>query len=457
MALRVLLVLASTLAAFWADDVGLARAATATDQGLLSAGSRFPLSVQPGYRYLLDASGRPFLVQGDAAWSLIAELRNDEVIQYLDDRRARGFNAILVSLIEHRFASNPPANAYGDVPFLVAGDYGAPNDAYFAHAEWVVQEAAKRDILVLLTPSYLGFGGGEEGWYGEMVANGVDKLRTYGRYLSKRFRAHPNVLWVQAGDFDPPNKDVVRALAEGIRSDDPRALQTAHGGPEGTALSYWRGGEPWLQVDTVYSYKHVYDSLAKAYVAPEQLPFFLIESYYENEAGVTEQDLRAQAYAAALSGGGGQVFGNNPIWHFSGAGLYPAPYTWQEALGSSGSRDMSYLEELLSALPWWKLRPDLSEKFLRSDGRGGDGRAVAATAADGSFAIVYVPDRRAISVDLDQLTGPSVRARWFDPSAGSFSAPLREGLRAAGIYSFIPNGENQSSFDDWVLLLESTS
>ena len=53
------------------------------------------------------------------------------------------------------------------------------------------------------------------------------------------------------------------------------------------------------------------------------MPFFLMESAYENEHDAGEQRLRAQAYQAILSGAMGHLFGNNPIWHFDGAGPLP--------------------------------------------------------------------------------------------------------------------------------------
>ena len=124
------------------------------------AAAVFPLSVGPGERYLVDAAGRPFLIQGDTAWSLIAQLTREDVDLYLDDRRARGFNTILVNLIESSFATNAPANAYGQPPFLKPGQYDTPNEAYFQHADWVLRRAAEQGFLVLLTPSYLGFDGG---------------------------------------------------------------------------------------------------------------------------------------------------------------------------------------------------------------------------------------------------------------------------------------------------------
>jgi hypothetical protein len=71
------------------------------------------------------------------------------------------------------------------------------------------------------------------------------------------------------------------------------------------------------------------------------MPFFLIESAYENEHDATSQRLRTQAYHAVLSGAADQVFGNNPIWHFDGPGLFPLQVTWRDALGSRGAQSMT--------------------------------------------------------------------------------------------------------------------
>ena len=68
------------------------------------APAHYPLRVSDDRRRLLDADGTPFLVQGDAAWSLIANLTYEEAIEYLDDRRAKGFNTLIVSIVEHLFS-----------------------------------------------------------------------------------------------------------------------------------------------------------------------------------------------------------------------------------------------------------------------------------------------------------------------------------------------------------------
>src|SRR5690606_11456881 len=320
---------------------------------------------------------------------------------------------------------------YGTLAATLFADYGAPNEAYFAHADWVLRRAEEEGVLVLLTPSYTGYNGGTQGWYRAMVMNGPDRLRQYGEFLGRRYRHFANIIWVHAGDYDPPKKDLVRAIAEGIRTFDPRALHAAHGSPETAALEYW-ADERWLRINNVYTYEPVCPSMLEAYTRPPRMPLFLIESAYENEHEVTEQRLRAQAYQAVLCGASGQVFGNNPLWHFDGPGIYPAPITWQEALDSRGAKSMTYLRHLLAGLPWWLLEPDAEHTLLTGGFGPEDDQAVAAVAVDRSLAIVYLPDDREITVDLEELAGPKIAARWYDPANGGFTIVDGSPFPAAG-------------------------
>jgi Protein of unknown function (DUF4038)/Putative collagen-binding domain of a collagenase len=432
----------------------------------------FPLLVKPGTRHLFDSAGKPFLVQGEAAWSLIAQLTREEADYYLNDRRRRGFNTILVNLIQASFTTDPPANAYGELPFLMPADYSSPNEAYFAHADWVLRRAAEKGFLVLLTPTYVGPEGDSDGWYHAMLANGPSQLRQYGEYLGRRYRDFTNILWVHGGDYNIPRKELVSAVAQGIRQEDPRALHTAHGSRQTSALDYWQG-ETWLQVNNVYGalpkdwlHVPVYEVALTQYARPEHMPFFFIEGVYENEHGATERDLRMQAYQAVLSGAVGQIFGNNPVWHFDGwVGPYPyamddwfaAPQMgWQRALGSRGAQSMTHLHSLLMSIPWWLLEPDADHSLLTGGLGIKDERAVAARAADRSLALLYLPSHREITVDLGQLAGPEIAARWYDPADGRFAAVDGSPFPAEGSRRFTPERtSNSSGFEDWVLTLQS--
>ena len=417
----------------------------------------FPLRVSANRRYLQDSAGQPFLIKGEAAWSLIAELKRDDVELYLRDRRSRGFNTLLVSLIERRFATNAPANAYGDLPFQAPGRFDRPNEAYFEFAEWVLRRAEAEGFLVLLTPCYTGSQGGNEGWYQEMVASGPENLREYGRHVGARYRHLKNIIWVANGDFDAPNQDVVRAVVEGIREANPRALFTSHNGNGTAAIDYWPG-EKWVQLNNVYTWGPVYPPSKVQYLRKPTLPYFLMEGQYENQPHISTQLLRSQAYQALLTGAAGHVFGNSPIWYFSspiGSAEYPAPPSWRAELDGAGSRSMARLHELFAALPWTRLEPDVSGELL-VDGRGdGLGSAVAALNRDRSMAIVYVPDDRRITLDMSRLAGTKVRAFWFDPAAGRTFPTMGSDLKTLGSETFRALKRNASGASDWVLILQT--
>jgi len=420
-----------------------------------AAPSPYPLKLAAGKRYIVDQNNQPFFINGEAAWSLIANLHDEEIDLYLADRQQRGVNAILVNLIEHKFGAQAPRDVYGTPPFTTPGDFATRNNAYFDHAVSIVRKAADHGIVVFLFPAYLGYTGGSEGWYQEMVNNGAAKLDAYGRYVGNRFVNLDNLVWVNAGDYDPPNKALTEAVANGIRAVDSRHLHTAHGAEGTSAMDYW-SNETWLDLDNVYTYPSlgsgtpVYQRALAAYARAGWKPFFLMESVYENEWSTSERQIRQQSYEAVLSGGFGYFFGNSPIWRF-GAG-------WQTALDSQGARDMARIRSLLAGRHWDLLVPDATGSFLLS-GRGGTGadHAVAARASDGSFGAVYVPTARSnVQVSLGGFSTRKVRARWYDPTSGALqTVPGSPFIAPGSTPQLATPGNNSSGWPDWVLLLDA--
>ncbi len=417
----------------------------------------FPLHLEAGHRYLVDRNGLPFLIYGDAAWSLVAQVTREQAETYLEDRRRRGFNLVLVNLIEHRYADHAPLNAYGQAPFLVAGDFSTPSDTYFSYAEWLVTRAAAKGFVVLLCPAYLGGDGGPDGWYQEMVKNGVSKLRAYGEYVGSLFRKFDNVIWINGGDFTPPalNLTLVDAVAEGIKGTSPQQLQTAHFSPETSGTDVKVSG--WVDLNTTYTYEPVYLRSLVDYRRDHSRPHFLVESNYEAERDSTPSSIRGQAYYALLTGAAGQVFGNRWVWQFTS----PNPWrrllrrTWTTALDSPGARSMSHVRELFDGLDWTSLVPDDTYEVLVGGQtmKGTLEYAVLAWDRNGRIAVVYLPTVRDIAIDLGRLSGP-IRARWFDPTRGTFIDVAGSPLNAAGVRQFRPLGKNAAGDTDWILLLE---
>jgi hypothetical protein len=419
-----------------------------------AAGQAFPLGISASHRYLVDAHGRPFLIQGDTAWSLIADLNREDAERYLRDRAARGFNTLLVNLIEHHFSRNAPRNAYGDAPFTRTGDFSTPNEAYFAHADWVLDRARALGFVVLLVPAYLGYEGNEQGWYRDLDSSSAGSLLAYGRFLGQRYRSFDNIVWTYGGDYNPPNRDVVKRIATGIREFDIDAVSSAHNAPEHAALDYW-SGEPWVTLNNVYTYEAVYAAALKQYQRAERAPFFLLESNYENEHGSTTRQLRMQAYHALLSGAAGHVFGNNPIWHFDGPGVFDSRLNWRQALDSPGSRSMTRLKQFFDTIEWWKLEPDTQGVVLTAGAGNSSDRAVAALSSDAALAIIYIPSRRDTGLNFKTLAGPRVDASWYDPVNGSLSAVAGSPFEKSSTPTLRPPHENSGGDEDWLLIVRS--
>ncbi|MDX2257907.1 MAG: DUF4038 domain-containing protein [Hyphomicrobiaceae bacterium] len=412
------------------------------------------MRVAQGAPYLVDAAGRPFLIHGDSPWSLIADLPIEDARSYLDDRRRRGFNTLLVNLLEALFARQSPRNFYGEAPFTTPGDFGTPSGAYFDHADRVLDEAEARGMLVLLAPAYLGAREGAEGWYPAMRRSGPDKLGAYGRYLGQRFGRRTNIMWMHGGDLSPPETDLVTAVADGIEKTAPGMLHSAHCQPEHMAVDIF-GGRAWLQVNTLYTYGPVHLQAVRGLPVRARMPSFLIESAYEDESGTgapaDARRCRTQAYQALLTGACGHVYGNNPIWHFEGPGLGPPPTDWRSALDSAGARSMTVLKAIFDDLPWWTLVPDTSRRWL-VDGHGPDEDwAVAASSDAGDHFLAYLPSARPVTLDLHRLARGDIEGRWIDPATGaSLPAPGTETVSRA-FKLLEPPRSSDSTPRDWLL------
>ncbi|HEY7209431.1 MAG TPA: glycoside hydrolase family 140 protein [Bryobacteraceae bacterium] len=410
---------------------------------LLSAGSP-PIdgrwSISSNHRLVLDIKGHPFLVQGDAAWSLIANLSEPDVETYLENRRAKGFNTLLVNLLEHKFSKNPPKDLAGEAPFLDMRDWSHPNEKYFAHADWVIRKAADYGMVVLLAPVYLGYIGSDEGFVEEVIKTGPENARAYGRFLGQRYEKYDNIIWVMGGDRNPAAAlEEVNMIAAGIREHDHRHLFTAHCHPDAVPAEQYP--EEWLNIGNTYDYKIVHSRLLADYNRKPVKPNFLIETTYEGEHNASQVQIRRQAYWAVLCGGFGHVMGNLPIWSFNPG--------WQAAMDLPGSVGMMYWGKLFRSRPWFDLVPDQKHEVVTSglgEFNGLDYLAAART-ADGSTVIAYMPDSRTIKVDLAKVAGPMAQGWWFNPRNGTASSIGT--FPTSGLKEFHPPAGG-----DWVLILD---
>ncbi|MEI9815073.1 MAG: DUF4038 domain-containing protein [Acidobacteriota bacterium] len=74
-------------------------------------------------------------------------------------------------------------------------DISAPNEAYFAKVDSMVNLAAAHNIVLFLGPTETG------GWMDIYRVNGAAKAFNFGVYLGNRYKAFPNIVWQHGGDF----------------------------------------------------------------------------------------------------------------------------------------------------------------------------------------------------------------------------------------------------------------
>lgn len=410
----------------------------------------FPLKVNNDGRHIVDQSNQPFFINGDTAWSLIGQVSKEDAEMYLRDCVANGFNSVIVTLVEEYYADNAPANFYGVEPFTTRNDFTTPNEAYFEHADWVINKAAELGLQLIIAPNYLGCC--DDGWLDTLRNNNsVADARWYGEWIGDRYKDFPNIIYVWGDDMNPGDlRTKIRAMAEGVKSQDPNHLQTFHAGSNNSALDQWDANESWLDINTTYTYEPVQQKSLQDYNRSPFLPFFLFESQYENDfMGATPEQVRKQAYIAVLSGANGHHYGSWPIWHMNGK-PNDNQVNWKDTLGYEGRMDMKHVRQLFESREWHTLIPDQGHLLVISGYGSGDSFVAAALSGDSATAIIYFPRRTTISVDLGQISGTSKTGWWFNPRDGS--ATEIGTLGGSGNMSFTP-----SSGNDWVLVIDDTS
>jgi hypothetical protein len=416
------------------------------------AETTFPLSVSSNGRYLQQADGTPFFMNGDTPWQLVGNCTNAQITTYLEDRAAKKFNAIMIEAPTAYFATQSPLynNVDGIAPFTstsyTAASFESLNNTYWSRVDHAINEAKRLGIVVVFLPAYLGSGGGgggsgDQGWDYQVDAASDANLQTYGATLATRY-TQGNIIWCMGGDYNAPNIAKGWNIATGIRSVTPNALISYHGGRGSSGYSQ-ASGQTGFNLNNTYTDGLEYTYCATEYARTPAMPFFHIEGWYEGDGGLTDAGYRRQAYATMLSGGlAGHLLGVAELW---GLGGYGASTTAAEALANhlntTVANDMTHFYDLFQSVQWWKYEPKTDTSLVSSSLSSGASRIIAARASDGNSAMVYTPSGSTVTVVMSAMTPGSVRARLFDPTVGTFSTVSGSPFANTGTQNIATGGE----------------
>ncbi|GIW89521.1 MAG: hypothetical protein KatS3mg108_3845 [Isosphaeraceae bacterium] len=433
-------------------------------------GGRLPrLRVSENRRFLVQEDGAPFFYLGDTAWELFHRLNREETITYLDDRAAKGFNVIQAVVLAELDGLNTPS-ALGERP-LHENDPSKPNEAYFRHVDWVVEEANRRGLYVGLLPTW-GDKVNKKWGVGPEIFT-PENARVYGQFLGRRYRDR-GIIWILGGDRPVESNEqraIWDAMAAGLRAGDGGAHRISYHPMGGQSSHDAVGQAEWIDfhmIQSGHSHRNSanYDRIAQLYALEPAKPCLDAEPCYEDhpvgwkpqELGWFDAyDVRKAVYWSVFAGGCGVTYGCHDIWQFMAPGRAPVGHArnpWRVGLKLPGSAQMQHLKNLMLSRPYLERIPDAG--LVVGDLGGGGDRVQATRARDGSYGMIYVPRQRAVTVDLGRLAGSEVVATWYSPRDGSTRPAGRYERSQPGAWTqrFEPPGDEGP---DWVLVIDEAA
>jgi hypothetical protein len=473
----------------------------------------FPLSLSANGRYLVTATGAPFLMVADSCQGGAIESVAD-FSYYCQQRAAQGFNTIQFNLIVTGYVGNPDGTNYttrDGIPPFTGAKVSTPNPTYFARMVQFVQIMQQNGLAAWLNPYETGAGG-----TGQTDLNdaGAKACKTYGQYIANLFVGYSNVMWHFGNDFKSSHKprklrDYLRLAKSYLRlhpqGTNDASVQALINGVKSVARNQLRGGElcfamgtegvstfddanfrpPQQNINGAYTYAPVYAGVLRAYNnslvnfggfgagtnTTPPCPTIMVESDYEWENNNGDPgipvNMRRILWWTYLSGACGYIYG----MHFTATTFIvsgSAPVSgynttiplWKYNLNSAGVIAFGVLIKLFNTIQWWNLVPDQNH-MVATAGYGTpaatgtyqtNNYVTVSAKSDGSLALAYFPQGRSNTLTVAMSTfAASVTARWLDPTNGSY---INIGtFLNSGTHSFSPPGNNAGGDPDWVLVV----
>jgi hypothetical protein len=388
-----------------------ARRAVAVSQ--LLAG---PIRVSADGRHFVDAEGQPFFWLGDTAWPLLTNYSPEDAEAYLENRARKGFTVVQTIIgwstdaVMHAGRGKertPDPNYAGERAWT--SDPAQPNEAFFRHVDHLVDRAAEKGLVLAIMPTLGNF-------VNELDVFNVRNARAYGRWLGTRYKARPNVVWINGGDRVLNGHGAVwRALGQGLREGSGGAnLITFHVCGWHSSSQFFHQ-EDWLDFNLIQTWTEwakVHPAVTTDGLMVPRKPVVLGEGAYEDGpeyplGPITPLLVRRQAWWAFMAGGF-FTYGQNQMWR-----MEPG---WTGAFDTPGACQMTHFKAVATSRPWWRMVPD---QGLFASGVSSERTLNAALrSVDGDCAMAYLSSQCHVLIHLDKILTKRVKATLINPQNG---------------------------------------
>jgi hypothetical protein len=446
---------------------------------VLSATAAPPrITVSENRRFLVTEDGVPFFWLGDTAWELFHRLNREDATRYLENRAQLGFTVVQAVAIAELDGHSTP-NAYGHLPLTDLDPArpsvkDGPDNDYWDHVDFIVNQANALGITIGFLPTWGRY------WH-DSVKDGKPlftpaNAESYGEWLGRRYKDN-GIVWILGGDRSVDNetqKEVIRAMARGLRQGDGGTHLITFHPSGGNGSSTWFHNDDWLDFNMrqnghVAEFNGRYDQTRADYNRTPVKPILDGEPIYEDHpisfdakknGHSTAADVRRPIYWDLFMGACGHTYGHHSVWQMSSTNKGPVNnplMPWSEAIHQPGAAQMQHAKNLMLSRPFLTRVPDdsiiVTDRVPTAVPGAGRYRFVATRDQDSSCAMVYVPVGRKFKVRMAKLTGPKVKAWWFNPRDGK--------AREIGTFDnqadreFTPPDLGEQL--DWVLVLDDVT
>lgn len=444
----------------------------------VARGQLASLKVSDNHRFLITADGKPFFWLGDTAWELFHRLNREEADRYLENRAKKGFTVVQAVAIAELDGHTDP-NVYGFLPLTELDPARpavkeGPNNDYWDNVDYIVNKANSLGIYVGFLPTWGRY------WHDKPKDGKAlftkENAEVYGQWLGERYKKK-GIIWILGGDRGVDNneqKEIIRAMARGLKKGDGGThLMTLHP-PGGNGSSTWFHDDDWLDLNMrqnghVLEWNGRYELTRKDYERMPVKPVLDGEPIYEDHpvsfnaksfGHSIAADVRRPLYWDLFSGACGHTYGHHSVWQMWQPGRNPINnplMPWFEAIDQPGAGQMQHARHLLESRPFLSRVPDdgvIVESSIKTSIPGaGSRRFVATRDESGSYAMVYAPIGRSFKVHMDKISGERVKTWWFNPRDGNATA-IGE-FPNTGEREFTPPDKGEQA--DWVLVVDDAA
>jgi hypothetical protein len=477
-----------------------------------------PIRVSADGHYLVQPDGEPFFWLGDTGWLLFARLNREEADHYLKDRAEKGFTviqAVILGLVDpvatpNRYGALPlidqdpsrPNPAYFEnvdwvvdrasryglriamLPAwgaaVIGGYLGDHKQRIFTtknaqeYGRWLGARYQNRGIIWILGGDTNPIGV-DATWQADKVIPSVDmKIVDYRPLYDAMARG------IFAGEGGTPFISYHITCCSWPGTAQPRTslyladrrwltmnmLQSSHFRHPKSQTLFPGVAFAWDGTRNYEPIKDEYDSVPTRPVVDGEPRYedLTVDVEWQDAERIKEYgywtayDARNAAYHAVFAGAAGHTYGNAMVWQFYNPSNFPpvppviADLTWQNALQRPGAGQVQYLKALMLSRPYFARIPDQS--LIIGDSEQGERHISGTRDRGGSYAMVFVPKRQSVTVDLNKIAGTQANAWWFDPRTGT-ATQVNQTFPTSGPTTFTP--PYSSTGEDWVLVVDDVS